>query len=395
MGRRSGATDDPARARILLVTELFPPAVGGTPELFLNVYKRLAEFGVTVLTEGTGEDVLAGGMRVLRRPIAARHWGMMSASGASQYFRTARHVRRLARREHTVIHCARALPEALAARLSVIGGSTKYICWAHGEEVAYARTSRELQALTRVAYRGAAAVCANSANTAAMVRSFGVRDDLVRVVYPGVDSERFAAKAPGAEAIRRRFVSGDELMLLTVGRLQRRKGHDLVIDALATIRDPHRSFRYVIIGDGEERTRLEELVRGHSLESRVTFVGKVGPDALPAYYAAADIFVHPNRTEAGDFEGFGIVFLEAAAAGLPVIAGDSGGAPEAVADGQTGMLVSGTDVEELRRAILALADDRELRMSFGRAGRERAAQAFSWDRAAAMVAAIHAEVAAA
>jgi phosphatidylinositol alpha-1,6-mannosyltransferase len=118
------------------------------------------------------------------------------------------------------------------------------------------------------------------------------------------------------------------------------------------------------------------------VNDRVIFLGAVSSDMLPACYAAADIFVHPNRVDGRDFEGFGLVFLEAAAAGLPVIAGQTGGAPEAIEAGKTGLLVSGTDVAEMVRALRCLLANPDGRRAMGRAGRERAVSQFSWERAA-------------
>jgi phosphatidylinositol alpha-1,6-mannosyltransferase len=178
-------------------------------------------------------------------------------------------------------------------------------------------------------------------------------------------------------------------MLLSVGRLQRRKGHDLAIAAIDTLRHDLPGLRYVIVGDGEERGRLERMVADRDLGGHVTFRGAVPSGELPAYFSACDVFLLPNRIDQGDIEGFGIVFLEAAAAERPVIAGNTGGVPEAVADGFTGLLVSGTCVDELARAIRRMAGDKPLRLRFGRAGRERVLRSFSWGAAAERVRAVH------
>jgi phosphatidylinositol alpha-1,6-mannosyltransferase len=227
-----------------------------------------------------------------------------------------------------------------------------------------------------------------------MLVNIGVPASIVHVVRPGVDAARFHPDIPGAEALRRELAPNGEIVCLTVGRLQRRKGHDLVIEALAALGPEAGTVRYVIVGDGEERGRLEELVRTHGLESTVVFKGQVSADDLPRYYAAADIFVHPNRVDGQDFEGFGIVFLEAAACGLPVIAGRNGGAVETLVAGETGMLVSGTDVAELRQSMAALIASREKRRAMGRAGRARVEREFSWHRAADRISAVHETVAA-
>jgi phosphatidylinositol alpha-1,6-mannosyltransferase len=202
-----------------------------------------------------------------------------------------------------------------------------------------------------------------------------------------VDTERFSPAVDGG-AIRRRLAPGGELLLLSVGRLQRRKGHDLAIQAVAAIRDRY-PLRYVIAGDGDERRRLEDLARSLGVLDVVTFAGAVPPDELPQYFAAADVFLLPNRVDSGDVEGFGIVFLEASSTGTPVIGGNNGGVPEAVASGETGWLVSGVDVDELAQAIGGLAADAGLRARLGAAGRERVLRSFTWQRAAQSVASIH------
>ena len=181
---------------------------------------------------------------------------------------------------------------------------------------------------------------------------------------------------------------------MSVGRLQRRKGHDLVLRALPALLKRHSTLRYVIVGDGEERPRLESMARELGVTPQVTFVGEVPDDLLPGYFAAADIFVLPNRVEKGDFEGFGIVFLEAAAAGLPTVGGRSGGVPEAVLEDETGLLVDGTDPAELEGALHRLLVDRVLARSLGEAGRRRVRNEFTWAASAARLREAHLELAA-
>ena len=160
---------------------------------------------------------------------------------------------------------------------------------------------------------------------------------------------------------------------------------------MARVRSQFPELRYVIVGGGEDATYLQELVDDCGVGDVVRLVGEVAASALPSYYAASDIFLLPNRVEQGDIEGFGIVFLEAASAGKPVIAGNSGGVAEAVQDGTTGILVSGMDEAELGRAIATLAGDVALRARMGAAGRGRVQESFTWERAAATVAALHVE----
>lgn len=381
---------------LLVLSEVFPPAIGGSGELLRNVYCRLEGLTIDVWADAAADlppASLDGPLRISRTPMRVADWGVLSWAGLRQHLRQAWRIRQATRSATTAVHCARALPEGVGAWLAKLTGGRPYLCWAHGEDVTAAETSREHSFLARRVLHGAAAVFANSGNTASLLRTLGVRADRIHVVYPGVDAVRFHPDAAGAADLRARLIGDrDDLLLLTVGRLQRRKGHDLVLASLAELRRAGRRVRYVIVGDGSERDRLSGLSAELGLDDMVTFTGPVAAEELPAYFAAADIFCHPNRIDGNDIEGFGIVFLEAAASGVPVIGGASGGVPEALEDGVTGLLVSGTSAEELTGVITALIDDPERRALMGRAGRRRAVEAFSWERGAAKVAEIHRQV---
>jgi phosphatidyl-myo-inositol dimannoside synthase len=240
----------------------------------------------------------------------------------------------------------------------------------------------------RHVHRRASAIVANSHNTARELRAFGVPSEAIVVIHPAVDAARFELPAVDRN-LRRRLAADDELLLLTVGRLQRRKGHDLVLRALAQLALDRPRVRYAIVGEGDERGALERLAGELQLGDLVTFVGEVSPEDLPGYYAAGDIFAHPNRVDGVDVEGFGMVFLEAAAAGLPTIGGATGGVPEAIVDGETGFLVSGTDVAELATTIRRLSNSLDLRRCLGNAGQMRVRRQFTWEQATARLAAVH------
>ena len=326
----------------------------------------------------------AGPLRILTRPLATRRWGVLDPKGLWQHLRLAYQVRHLLSRRDGLVHCARALPEGVAAMIARLCGGAPYVCWTHGEDLASAMTSRELTFLTKCVYRVAAAALANSRNTATMLAALGVPEDKIQIVHPAVDADRFHPRVDGS-AVRCRYAGSGDILLLSVGRLQRRKGHDVAIQAIAALRDRLPNLRYVIAGDGEERARLEALAVGHGVQDRVFFAGIISDDDLPAFYAACDIFLLPNRVDDGDIEGFGIVFLEAAATGKPVIGGDSGGVPEAVERDVTGLLVDGASVAAVATAIADLASSEERRNRLGLAGRVRAHGCFSWQRAAIAV----------
>ncbi len=369
---------------MLLVTELFPPAVGGSPVLYENVYSRFGNVEVHVLTDPEASPVPEGPhppFTISHGELRTPHWGLASLSGLRHHGTLAGRIATLARKHRAVVHTGRALPEGVAAWFSRFRGGPRYLCWAHGEDVATASLSRELTFVMGRVYGAASAVLANSHNTKSTLTALGVDAGKILVAHPGVDAARFHPDVDGS-AIRARHTKDGELMLLSVGRLQRRKGQDLVIEALGRLRESHPALRYVIVGGGEEEERLREIARKHDVVGRVDFAGKIPDEELPAYYAACDLFLMPNRREGADIEGFGIVFLEAQATARPVIAGRTGGAPEAVAEGETALLVQGDDAAELVAAIARLADSEDLRRRFGEAGRQRAAQGFSWDRTA-------------
>ena len=361
----------PSPQGVLLLSELFPPAIGGSAVLFGEIYSRV-EMPVAVLSEG----------------VAMPDYGIRNPRSLWTYVRLALKLRGFSHRV-AMIHCGRALPEGFAAWLSRRIGGPRYACWAHGEDIASALTSRELTLLMRRVYAGAEVTFCNSVNTRRMLLELGIAADRLEIVYPGVNTERFRPDIDATE-LRQRLAPRGDTLLLSVGRHQSRKGHDLMIQAVGHLtRQGRTSLRYVIVGDGPERARLEALVDQCGVRDYVTFVGEVSAELLPQYFAACDVFVLPNRIEQADVEGFGIVFLEAAAAGKPAIGGNSGGVPEALADGVSGLLVSGTDAEELARTVARLIDSEALRRSLGEAGRARAVREFSWESAAARVSAAH------
>lgn len=205
------------------------------------------------------------------------------------------------------------------------------------------------------------------------LQSLGLQASLV--IHPGTDPERFVPAEASPEA---------PLTLLTVGRLVPRKGIDTVLRALPALLPVFPQIQYHIAGTGPDRPRLEELAQTLDVADAVTFLGRVADEVLPNTYRQATIFVMPAREEpaAASIEGFGIVYLEAGASDLPVVAGRSGGAVEAVRDGETGILVPPDDPTALATVLRRLLEDADLRRRLGRAGRQWVETEMNWDRAA-------------
>lgn len=352
-----------------------------------NIYRRLPATRVRVLAHEapTYAPPYAGPLDVQRVSMTAPDWGILRPSSFRRHLRVARAIRAALDREPAVVHCARALPEGLSAAMALVRRGGQYVCWLHGEELGYTSTSRELTWLARRVYRRASAVIANSQNSKQLlVRDWDVPESHVHVVHPGVDTERFRPDVDG-RGLREAVASRDDVLFLSVGRLQRRKGHDMVLRALARLRHTVPRVRYVIVGDGPHQAQLEADAATLGVSDIVHFAGPASEADLPRWYTAADVFVMPNRSDGVDFEGFGIVFLEAAAAGLPVIGGRSGGVPEAVADEITGRLVDGQDVAQLTAAMRHFAGSSTERRRVGSRGRTRAVAEFTWECAATRV----------
>jgi phosphatidylinositol alpha-1,6-mannosyltransferase len=253
-----------------------------------------------------------------------------------------------------------------------------YVVIGYGIEVWDALGPRRQEGLRR-----AARVVALSRFTARQIAAVHkVPETRLAVVHPAVDPVLLREAAVSAPARVR-----EKVMLLTVARLsaqEQYKGCDTVISALPEVLANAGPVAYVIAGDGDDRPRLERLAVDGGAGDAVTFAGAVQRSNLPAFYRKADIFVMPSVAERRDGrwtgEGFGIVYIEAAAFGLPVVAGDGGGAPEAVQDGVTGYVVDGRDLNAVAAALVRLAGDAELRARMGTAGRRWAGERFTFER---------------
>jgi phosphatidylinositol alpha-1,6-mannosyltransferase len=254
-----------------------------------------------------------------------------------------------------------------------------YLCYAHGEEMTCASQSRELSWLVRRVFNRAELVLANSRNTERILREYWqLPPERIRLLHPGVATQRFVPAARDA-AVRTQLGWGERPVLLTVGRLQRRKGHDHLILALRSIRQTIPNVLYAIVGDGDERASLKGLVAREGLEEQVQFLGELNEQQVIQCYQQCDLFVLPNRQIGQDIEGFGIVLLEAQACGKPVVAGTSGGTAETMRIPETGQVVSCERPEELAALLSELLGDRARLTRMGEAARSWVVEHFDWE----------------
>jgi phosphatidylinositol alpha-1,6-mannosyltransferase len=200
----------------------------------------------------------------------------------------------------------------------------------------------------------------------------------VSVLYPGADLDAFRPDLP-TEDLRELHGIGDRPLVVCVSRLVARKGQDMLIRGMQHVRRRVPEAVLLVVGGGPYEPRLRALAAG-APKGSVIFAGQVAEPDLPRYYALGDVFAMPCRSRLGgmEVEGWGNVFIEAAACGRPVVAGDSGGAAEALIDGETGVLVDGRDVGGVARAVAALLSDPGLATRMGDAGRARVERAHAW-----------------
>jgi phosphatidylinositol alpha-1,6-mannosyltransferase len=362
--------------RHLLVTNDFPPKVGGIQNYLWELWRRLPPEDFAVLTTAHPDAV---------------------AFDAAQGFRVERVAGSVLWPTPDLRRCIDDLAAELGAGfvvldpalpLGAVGSqlALPYIVVVHGAEISVPGRIPGARAVLARVFRGSAGAIAGGNYVAAELRRAAGRPLDVGGIPPGVDIDRFVP-VPLQErpAIRRSFgLPEDGPLVLFVGRLVPRKGADVLIEAVSALRPSHPHLTLAIAGTGRDRQRLGRLATRR--RAPVRFLGRVPDDRLPALHACADVFAAPNRTRwAGlEQEGFGIVFVEAAACGVPQVAGNSGGAPEAVAHGETGLVVDQPgSASEVASALAHLLDDPVARRRLGERSRQRAVELFAYDVLAA------------
>jgi phosphatidylinositol alpha-1,6-mannosyltransferase len=368
---------------ILLLAQVFPPAKGGSGRWFWELYRRLPGMPVHVVAgqvDGAEAFDRAAGLPVSRLALDFSSWGILNWRSVFQYVRAFFALRRIVSGvQPDVVHCGKCLPEGLLALALERWSGTPFCCYVHGEELTLAKTSKDLGPLTRRVLRRARTIIANSDHTKNILLSdWAAREDRVVVMHPGVDTSRFMP-APQSPEVRRRLGWTNRRVILTVGALQKRKGQDMMIRALSSLRKRCPDVLYSIVGEGWERSYLDGVVAECQAEPFVEFRSAPTDDELVELYQQCDLFALPNRRVGWDFEGFGIALLEAQACGKAVIAGRSGGTAEAIQPGRSGELVSCETSEELAAAALTLLEDPGRRAVMGACGRQWVIEYFDWN----------------
>ncbi len=362
-------------SRTLVVTNDFPPRTGGIESFVLAMTRRLPAGSVVVHTARQRGD--AAFDATLPFPVVRDRSRLMVPTP-----QIARRAAEIARAEGCDrVWFGAAAPLALMAPRLRAAGAGRTVATTHGHEIWWSTVPATRPLMRRigevndvVTYLGE--YCRRRIATAL---SPAARERMVRFT-PGVDDTTFRPGCGGDE-VRARLGLGDRPVVVCVSRMVPRKGQDVLVRALPAIRAQVPDAALLVVGDGPHRGEVERLVDRLGLRDDVVLTGRVPWDETPAYYDAGDVFCMPTRTRLGGLEpeALGICYLEAAATGLPVVAGDSGGAPDAVLDGENGLVVDGRDVAAVARACTTFLADPLLAKQFGARGRAWVAREWRWD----------------
>ncbi|MGH3662006.1 MAG: glycosyltransferase family 4 protein [Micromonosporaceae bacterium] len=362
--------------RTLLVTNDFPPRPGGIQSfvhglairqpadslvVYASTWRGAAEFDAKQPFEVVREDT---GVLLPTPAVARRAAELVRSHGCD-----------------TVWYGA-AAPLGLLTPALRRAGVRRVLALTHGHEVGWAMLPGARTALRRIAREADVVTYLGEYTRVRLARALAGLTEL-RQLAPGVDVDQFTPAVSGEQVRRRHGLTGRPVVVC-VSRLVPRKGQDVLVRALPRIRRAVPDAALLLVGGGPHRNALRRLASREGVADHVIFAGSSPHEELPAHFAAGDVFAMPCRTRNGglDVEGLGIVFLEASATGLPVVVGDSGGAPDAVRHGETGYLVNGRDVAAVADRVSTLLADPDLAARMGKAGRAWVEQQWGWQRQA-------------
>jgi len=369
--------------RLLFVTQDFPPDCGGVQTYSWEMARRLADRVAALEVLAPSRPAATPVDRSAPFPVTR-----LSCHPAYLPFALLPMLARRARTQETdvALHAQWQTVGASVLSHTLTGYPRRVVCAAHGRELLF-NPMQGIPALEAI-YEQLRAFLLRQVDlflpvshyTAGLLRDRGLSAAQTPVVPNGTDPQHF--RPHDASALRRHLGLPDRRIALTVGRLVRRKGVDTVLRALPAIAENCPDVAYVVVGTGPDQSRLERLAQRLGVDNRVQFVGKVDHDRLPLYYSAADLFAMPAREDPPDVEGFGLVFLEANACGTPVIGARTGGIPDAVRHGETGLLVPPNAPAAFAEAATRLLTAPALADTLGQQGRHYVAKTAHWDRIA-------------
>ncbi|WP_186331443.1 glycosyltransferase family 4 protein [Paenibacillus xylanexedens] len=348
----------------------FPPEKGGIHDYAYGLISQIPAEETTVLTNKINNTAESeqfdrkSDFEIIRKRIFSdsNKWLMI----LSQLVLVMQLILLKWRKKTDEIHFVNIFPVGLAGPFMKFLFRVKYFPYVHGLDVMGMVNSRLFPLLLLILKR-ADKVIANSQYTKSKLVELGISESQIVIIPPGLNVSKLNADTGSQEELRNKYGLHGKKVMITVSRLVERKGHDVTLKAMSQVIRHIPDLKYVICGDGPYKGELERLVTQYGLESVVVFTGRTTDHELQQLYECADLFIMPSRDikEKGDVEGFGIVFLEANYYRLPVIAGNSGGIPDAVKDNITGYLVDPVNDQEIATRIEQLMTDDRLARAMG------------------------------
>jgi phosphatidyl-myo-inositol dimannoside synthase len=368
-----------ALGKILCITNDFGPRAGGIETFVMGLIERAPQGSIIVYTSAQGDTTSYD-------QAWLRDFGVEVIRDRSKILlptpRVIQSVKKvIARDSIKQVFFGAAAPLAVMARSLRRKGVVNIVALTHGHEVWWAKLWPFSSAISSIGnsvdhltYLGEF-----TKSEIAKALSTKAKSRLVKIA-PGIDTDHFAPDS-GSIQLRRELGLIDKKVIVSVGRLVHRKGQDFLIQSLPAILEKHPTAHILMVGEGPYRKDLTKMVEKLKLSQSVTFIGRIQYKDLPRYICAGDIFAMPSRSRlAGlEVEGLGIVYLEASSCALPVVAGRSGGAPDAVDEGITGFSVDGTSTAEISSAIIKLLDDPVKAKAMGAAGRSWIIEKWRWE----------------
>lgn len=370
-----------APCRIVLFTGSFPPGAGGSIEYISNIFSALPANCTIIQTGGAAHPDAATFDRnfpqqVERKSFIVNVLDESKSGRISKFFGLFQWVwsavRLISRVRPDVVHIGEYNYSFLAAILAKMLYGTPYLLYTYAEEITYMTTRPARLRLLRLALRHATALVTVSDYTSGLLIACGADPAKISKVLPAVsDIKRVAPSAELTRAVRSKYLLSGRRVLLTVGRLEERKGHCSVVDAMPAILAVVPDLVYVIVGGGPYDESIREHVSRAGMTQNVIFTGRAPDQDVAALYAICDVFVmaHRQLAQTLDTEGCPTVFLEAGAHGKPVVGGDAGGVADAIIHGETGLIVDGTEPQAIADAVVQLLSDDGLAARMGSAGR--------------------------
>jgi len=360
----------------LLITLEFPPQTGGVSNYLYNLVKYFPSHEVVILAEKKGGLLSHTNYKIYRKKLLTTFkfiwpkWILL--------FFTAKKI--IKKEEIEYIQVSHILPVGIVALMIKKYLGLPYLVYTHGMDILLPQSSKRKTKLIKSILKNADLVIANSNFTRNELLKLGVTDRKITVVHPCASLVPKDVDPRRIDEAMNKYKLKDKNILLTVGHLISRKGHDMVINSLKKVIEKIPNTVYLIIGDGPNKQSLKNLAESLNISDKVIFLGNISNDDLQIFYRLCHIFIMPSREikEKGDVEGFGLVFLEANLFEKPVIGGKSGGQIDAIENNYSGLLVNPIDENEIASAIIKLLENPDYAKQLGRQGRERALEKFQW-----------------